>query len=117
MNKAEPTASANATFPTRCSRNYRTRIVSSLSEIGQLAWDALLALQSDANPFLSFAFLDALHESGSASIRSGWQPQFVTFWRKNRARTLRRAGRSIAAVCKEPFLWRIRIRLGLGRCL
>jgi predicted N-acyltransferase len=81
MNKAEPTASANAT--PRAAHHYRTRIVSSLSEIGQPAWDALLALQSDANPFLSFAFLDALHESGSASIRSGWQPQFVTLWRKN----------------------------------
>lgn len=64
------------------SANYRTRIVSSLSEIGQPAWDALLALQPDANPFLSFAFLDALHESGSASASSGWQPQFVTIWRK-----------------------------------
>ncbi len=60
--------------------DYRTRIVSSLSEIGQPAWDALLALQADANPFLSFAFFDALHESGSASLRTGWQPQFVTLW-------------------------------------
>jgi predicted N-acyltransferase len=86
MNKTEPTASTNA-VPDAAShavRNYRTRIVSSLSEIGQLAWDDLLALQADANPFLSFAFLDALHESGSASIRSGWQPQFVTIWRTDR---------------------------------
>ena len=44
--------------------NYRTRIVSSLSEIGQPAWDALVGLQADANPFLSFAFLDALNETG-----------------------------------------------------
>lgn len=78
MNKTEPTASADAVF------HYRTRIVSSLSEIGQPAWDGLLSLQADANPFLSFAFLDALHESGSASVRSGWQPQFVTIWRKDR---------------------------------
>lgn len=60
--------------------NYRTRIVSSLSEIGQNAWDALVQLQSDANPFLSYAFLDALHESGSASVKSGWQAQFLTLW-------------------------------------
>ena len=58
--------------------DYRTRIVSSLSEIGASAWDALLAQQKDANPFLSFAFLDALHESGSASLQTGWQPQFIT---------------------------------------
>ncbi|RQO35973.1 GNAT family N-acetyltransferase [Herminiimonas sp. KBW02] len=62
--------------------NYRTRIVSSLSEIGQNAWDALVQLQADANPFLSYAFLDALHESGSASVKSGWQPQFLTLWRE-----------------------------------
>lgn len=62
--------------------NYRTRIVSSLSEIGQNAWDALVQRQADANPFLSYAFLDALHESGSASVKSGWQPQFLTLWRE-----------------------------------
>ena len=60
--------------------NYRTRIVTSLADIGQARWDALLAQQSDANPFLSFAFLHALHESGSAAADSGWQPQFLTLW-------------------------------------
>ena len=64
--------------------NYRTRIVSSLSEIGQNAWDALVQLQDEGNPFLSFAFLDALHESGSASIKSGWQPQFLTLWQEQK---------------------------------
>jgi len=60
--------------------NYRTRIVSSLSEIGQPAWDALVSMQADANPFLSFTFLDALHETGCASARSGWQAQYLTLW-------------------------------------
>ncbi|GAA4017188.1 GNAT family N-acetyltransferase [Actimicrobium antarcticum] len=60
--------------------NYRTQIISSLSTIGQPAWDGLLALQANANPFLSYAFLDALHETGCASIKSGWQPQFITLW-------------------------------------
>ena len=68
----------------RLNLNYRTRIVSSMSEIGQPAWDALVALQSDANPFLSFAFLHALHESGSASAQSGWQPQYLTLWQDDR---------------------------------
>lgn len=67
--------------PVNAFGNYRTRIVSSLSEIGQNAWDALVQLQDEANPFLSFAFLDALHESGSASAKTGWQPQFLTIWR------------------------------------
>jgi predicted N-acyltransferase len=64
--------------------NYRTCIVSSLSEVGQPAWDALVGMQSDANPFLSFAFLHALHESGSASPKTGWRPQYLTLWRGDR---------------------------------
>lgn len=62
--------------------NYRTRIVSSLLTIGQPAWDALVRSQADANPFLSFAFLNALHETGCASAATGWQPQFITLWRE-----------------------------------
>ncbi len=54
-----------------------TRIIASLSEVDQAAWDGLLSLQADANPFLSFAFLHTLHESGSASKKSGWQPQYL----------------------------------------
>jgi len=64
--------------------DYRTRIVSSLSEIGQIEWDSLVGMQPDANPFLSFAFLDALHETGCASTRSGWQPQYLTLWQGDR---------------------------------
>lgn len=64
--------------------NYRTRIVTSLSEVGQPAWDELVALQSDANPFLSFAFLNAMHESGCATAESGWSPQYLCLWRADR---------------------------------
>jgi predicted N-acyltransferase len=60
--------------------NYRTHIVSSLSEIGQADWDALVALQASPNPFLSFAFLHALHESGSATPETGWQPQYIALY-------------------------------------
>ncbi|MEJ7805613.1 MAG: GNAT family N-acetyltransferase [Telluria sp.] len=60
--------------------NYRTHIVSTLSDIGQPAWDGLAASQDKHNPFLSFAFLHALHESGSASVESGWQPQFLALY-------------------------------------
>jgi predicted N-acyltransferase len=60
--------------------NYRTHIVSSLSAIGQADWDALVALQEDPNPFLSFAFLHALHESGSATPETGWQPQYIALY-------------------------------------
>ena len=60
--------------------NYRTHIVSSLSEVGQAEWDALAGAQDQANPFLSYAFLHALHESGSASPETGWQPQYIVLY-------------------------------------
>ena len=60
--------------------NYRTHIVSSLSEIGAEAWDGLAMAQQRGNPFLSYAFLHALHESGSAAEAAGWQPQFILLY-------------------------------------
>jgi predicted N-acyltransferase len=51
-----------------------------LSTIDQAAWDELVGLQQDANPFLSHAFLHALHESGSACRKTGWEPQYLTLW-------------------------------------
>lgn len=60
--------------------NYRTHIVSSLSEVGQADWDGLVALQAQANPFLSYAFLHALHESGGATPETGWQPQYILLY-------------------------------------
>ncbi len=36
--------------------------------------------QPHHSPFLSYAFLHALHESGSASEDSGWQPQYLSLW-------------------------------------
>lgn len=62
--------------------NYRTRIASSLSDIGEAAWDELVGMQADANPFLSYAFLNALHETGCASPEVGWQPHYLTLWRE-----------------------------------
>ncbi len=60
--------------------HYRMRLVDSLSEIGQANWDSLLQLQESPNPFLSYAFLHALHESGSASVQTGWIPRFISIW-------------------------------------
>jgi predicted N-acyltransferase len=60
--------------------HYRMRLVDSLSEIGQENWDDLLSVQEQANPFLSYAFLNALHESGSASPATGWTPRFISVW-------------------------------------
>ena len=60
--------------------NYRTHIVSSLLDIGQQRWDALVTSQENPNPFLSYAFLHALHESGSAAPETGWQPQYIVLF-------------------------------------
>ncbi len=60
--------------------NYRTGIVSSLADVGAAAWSELLAAQGDANPFLSYPFLHALHESGSACADTGWLPQYLALW-------------------------------------
>ena len=60
--------------------HYRTRILNSLIDVGQSLWDQLIQLQPNANPFLSYAFLHALHESGSASEQTGWLPCYITLW-------------------------------------
>ncbi|MFZ6872891.1 GNAT family N-acetyltransferase [Undibacterium sp. Di27W] len=60
--------------------HYRMRIVTSLSEIAPSLWDDLVADQADNNPFLSYTFLSALEESGSATEKTGWQSCFITIW-------------------------------------
>ncbi len=43
-----------------------------VAELGPLDWDACAG---DENPFVSYAFLSALEDSGSAGARTGWLPQ------------------------------------------
>ena len=52
------------------------RILDSLGTVDAAQWDRLTGGQ----PFLSHAFLHALHETGCASDKSGWLPQFITLW-------------------------------------
>ncbi|MEO5765664.1 MAG: GNAT family N-acetyltransferase [Casimicrobiaceae bacterium] len=47
-----------------------------LEAIAPAAWDAL----TEGQPFLSHAFLEALHATGCASRTTGWQPRYVTAW-------------------------------------
>lgn len=42
------------------------------------AWDALLADCGEPTPFLRHAYLSALHDSGSATADTGWQPLVLT---------------------------------------
>ena len=55
--------------------SYTLRAVSAIDEIGAGAWDACANPEGVAfDPFLSFAFLDALEKSGSATNGTGWAP-------------------------------------------
>ena len=57
--------------------HYRTQLVDDPSRIGRDAWNALVAADPDATPFLRYEFLQALHESGCASPRTGWTPTYL----------------------------------------
>ena len=52
------------------------RVHSAIKEVPADQWDACAG---DVNPTVSHVFLNALEESGSASARSGWAPQHLTF--------------------------------------
>ncbi len=50
-----------------------------LDAIAPATWDALAGSQ----PFLTHAFLTALHATGCAVPRTGWKPQYLTAWREH----------------------------------
>ncbi len=51
------------------------RAVESLREIGEATWQRFANLEgSPRDPFLSYAFLNALEQSGSVSAEVGWLP-------------------------------------------
>ena len=56
------------------------RVLASPLEVDASAWNALLAQQSHATPFMRHEYLAALHESQSAVPRTGWTPRFMTLW-------------------------------------
>ena len=56
------------------------KIIENLTDIPAVDWDAL----AWKDPFLSYAYLRALQESGCATAQFGWQTQFITLWRDAR---------------------------------
>ena len=63
--------------------NYRTHVVDDLAAIGAERWDALIDADAErrgteANPFLRYAFLSALHETGCADLDAGWGVEYLT---------------------------------------
>lgn len=58
----------------------RLRVADSLAGVSAAQWNALAC----GNPFVRHEFLSALMESGCASARTGWQPQFLLLERGGR---------------------------------
>ena len=59
------------------SNDYVIRVCTDPSEIDASQWNALLAQQPSATPFMRHEYLLALHASGSASAATGWTAQFL----------------------------------------
>lgn len=58
--------------------DYVIRVLRAPTELDASAWNALL---SGASPFMRHEYLAALHASGSATPKTGWDPHFITLWR------------------------------------
>ena len=59
------------------SNDYVIRVLDHPAALNAAQWNALLDAQNNANPFMRHEYLLALHESGSATADTGWQPQFL----------------------------------------
>jgi len=54
---------------------YSARILTRISEVSEAEWDA--HLPEGKHPFLSWRFLNACEESGSAIEETGWAPRHI----------------------------------------
>ncbi|HEY2928891.1 GNAT family N-acetyltransferase [Piscinibacter sp.] len=59
------------------SNDYVIRVLDHPAALNAAQWNALLDAQPSANPFMRHEYLLALHESGSATADTGWQPQLL----------------------------------------
>ncbi len=57
---------------------YLIRVHDDPGSVDATAWDDLLAMQAEPTPFMRMAYLQAMHESASATPETGWAPQFLT---------------------------------------
>src|SRR5690349_4657472 len=63
-------------------KELRIRVLAAIADVPAASWDACANPASNSedqtyNPFISHAFLQALEASGSATARTGWQPQHL----------------------------------------
>ena len=63
--------------------DYVIRVLTSPNEVNAAAWNSLLALQAQANPFMHHEYLCAMHQSDSAVPATGWTPRFITLWHRS----------------------------------
>lgn len=56
------------------------RVHDSPAELPPAAWNRLLAASPRPTPFMRHEYLLALHDSGSAVAKTGWQPSFLAAW-------------------------------------
>ena len=68
------------TYQEEVQLDYVIRVLPSPLEVDAARWNALLATQSDANPFMRHEYLAAMHESRAACPRTGWTPRTITLW-------------------------------------
>ena len=59
------------------SKDYVIRVLDHPGEIDPAQWHALLGNAPGATPFMRHEYLLALHESGSATATTGWDPKFL----------------------------------------
>jgi predicted N-acyltransferase len=64
----------------KSSNDYVIRVFGNPAQIDAAQWNALLAAQPSATPFMRHEYLLALHDSGSASPETGWTAQFIAIF-------------------------------------
>ncbi len=58
------------------------RLLDSIAEVPEAAWDALL--RDDSSPFVEWRYLEALEHAGCVDARRGWSPRHVALLRGTR---------------------------------
>jgi hypothetical protein len=65
------------------SDTYEVRLHETPLELVAADWNGLIDSQAAATPFMRHEYLAALHNSGSAVARTGWEPRFVSVHRRD----------------------------------
>lgn len=58
----------------------KVKVFDSLSQIKMSSYEHLRSLQTHDSPFLSYAYLSAMHDTKCASLETGFQFQLLTLW-------------------------------------